>query len=284
MKSPRCGQSRAGLFEVGSGFGVLLDSWCPVGSIWLASMHVLAILATSLALVTARPAACSYQLGFAALHEMIPTVVGDCVSNEVPHAATGDTLQQATGGLLVWRKEDNWTAFTDGSETWVNGPFGLQQRDNSQRFSWEYNPEGLQIVPTPVSADRCHTSELSLSLVSTYTGAGNRFATFRFYQQPRCKLHVLRLPRRTTLRRYIQSVADEGGAWWRLLSQEHSNDDTCRPAPRGDVCHVLGGYPGRQRASDSSLSIRFLNVRRKSFHACARFVRSMTSSAACSGA
>jgi hypothetical protein len=38
---------------------------------------------------------------------------------------------------MVWRKADSWTAFTDGYRTWINGPFGLQQRLNTQRFPWE---------------------------------------------------------------------------------------------------------------------------------------------------
>ena len=38
-------------------------------------------------------------------------------------------------GLLVWRKADNHTAFTDGYRTWVNGPYGLQVRLNTARFS-----------------------------------------------------------------------------------------------------------------------------------------------------
>ena len=44
------------------------------------------------------------------------------------------------GGLLVWRKADNFTAFTDGGTTWVNGPNGLQSRPNGERFSWENDP------------------------------------------------------------------------------------------------------------------------------------------------
>ena len=43
-------------------------------------------------------------------------------------------MQQTTGGLLVWRKLDNWTAFTNGSITWINGPFGLQARANTRTF------------------------------------------------------------------------------------------------------------------------------------------------------
>jgi hypothetical protein len=38
---------------------------------------------------------------------------------------------------MAWRKADNWTAFTNGSRTWVNGPFGVMERDNEERFDWE---------------------------------------------------------------------------------------------------------------------------------------------------
>src|SRR2546428_1615157 len=82
-------------------------------------------------------AACGVALGFAALHARIPAVVGDCLEDERHDPATGDGLQRTTGGLLVWRKADNHTAFTDGSRTWVDGPFGLQVRRNAERFDWE---------------------------------------------------------------------------------------------------------------------------------------------------
>jgi uncharacterized protein YkwD len=80
---------------------------------------------------------CDFKMGFAALRGMIPGVVGGCVENERHTPENGDALQQTSGGLLVWRKADNFTAFTDGSRTWVNGPYGLQTRANSERFSWE---------------------------------------------------------------------------------------------------------------------------------------------------
>src|SRR5437763_6808120 len=68
---------------------------------------------------------CAFELGFAALHGLIPTIVGGCVTNEYHNPANGDGLQQTANGLLVWRKADNWTAFTNGSMTWINGPQGL---------------------------------------------------------------------------------------------------------------------------------------------------------------
>ena len=91
-------------------------------------------------------AGCGFQLGFATLHNIIPMDVGDCLDDEGHNAANGDALQHTTGGLLVWRKADNWTAFTDGSRTWINGPKGLVTRPNSERYSWEANPDGLPIA------------------------------------------------------------------------------------------------------------------------------------------
>lgn len=84
----------------------------------------------------ASPSGCVFQLGFADLHALIPLIVGDCLDNEA-YGANSDSLQHTTHGLLVWRKADNWTAFTDGYRTWVNGPYGLQERLNTERFPWE---------------------------------------------------------------------------------------------------------------------------------------------------
>src|SRR4051812_4121476 len=124
-------------------------------------------------------AACQYVLGFADLSQLIPTTVGPCVDDET-HGASGDGLQLTANGLLVWRKADNWTAFTDGSQTWVNGPLGLQQRANQERFWWEANPDNLPIQPPPEPGDRCHTAGLTLALEGTDAGAGNIVGTFRF--------------------------------------------------------------------------------------------------------
>ncbi len=123
-------------------------------------------------------AGCQFELGFLTLQQAIPDVVGSCLTNVQYDPANGDALQPTTGGLLVWRKFDNFTAFTDGYNTWLNGPFGLQTRLNSQRFAWEFNPDGLPIVPPPVPGDSCHTAGLSLSLQGVDAGAGNFVATF----------------------------------------------------------------------------------------------------------
>jgi hypothetical protein len=91
---------------------------------------------------------CQFLFGFKALRDLIPSTVGDCVSDETHNPENGDGLQQTTGGLMVWRKADNWTAFTDGSTTWINGPLGLQSRPNAERFSWE----GTAPVASPAAA------------------------------------------------------------------------------------------------------------------------------------
>jgi plastocyanin len=82
------------------------------------------------------PGPCQYVLGFATLAAVIPQV-GQCLDSQ-NFAPNGDALQHTSGGLLVWRKADNWTAFTDGYRTWVNGPQGIQQRLNTARFPWEH--------------------------------------------------------------------------------------------------------------------------------------------------
>ncbi|HEX2922666.1 MAG TPA: protease inhibitor I42 family protein [Chloroflexota bacterium] len=89
-----------------------------------------------LASVAAAQSKPEYKLGFKALADQIPSEVGDPLENE-HWEANGDSLQQTTGGLMVWRKADNWTAFTDGSRTWINGLDGVQQRGNDYRFPWE---------------------------------------------------------------------------------------------------------------------------------------------------
>lgn len=89
-----------------------------------------------------------FRLGFKALAELIPEVVGQPLENE-HHAPNGDGLQATTGGLMVWRKADNWTAFTNGHRSWVNGPFGLQERSNQERFDWEIAGPEAQVAPTP---------------------------------------------------------------------------------------------------------------------------------------
>ena len=108
------------------------------------------LLSTANAGAQAQP---EFKLGFKALATLIPGVAGTPVEDE-HYGANGDSLQQTSTGLMVWRKSDNWTAFTDGSITWINGPLGLQSRLNSDRFDWEKSatPSPPSVQPGATSA------------------------------------------------------------------------------------------------------------------------------------
>ncbi len=80
--------------------------------------------------------ACQFILGFATLHNLDTEDVGDCLDNQTSQA-NGDAHQDTSKGLMAWRKADNWTAFTNGYRTWINGPGGLVTRLNTERFPWE---------------------------------------------------------------------------------------------------------------------------------------------------
>jgi hypothetical protein len=96
--------------------------------------------------------ACQFVLGFATLQAMLPAVVGNCVDDERHNPSNGDALQHTTAGMFVWRKADNWTAFTDGYRTWLNGPDGLVERLNSWRFPWEADANRFPLVAPSSSA------------------------------------------------------------------------------------------------------------------------------------
>ena len=94
----------------------------------------------------AQEAGCQYVLGFLALYQLVPGMMGPCAGNETP-SPNGDSLQQTANGLAVYRQADNWTAFTDGFRTWINGPFGGQSRLNTERFAWEPDASTAGMAP-----------------------------------------------------------------------------------------------------------------------------------------
>jgi hypothetical protein len=96
---------------------------------------------------TSRP--CAFRFGFKELADQIPNHVGECTSDE-KHGANGDGLQTTTRGLMVWRKADNWTAFTNGELTWVNGPFGVWLRTNETRFCFEGDADPTVCLNAPL--------------------------------------------------------------------------------------------------------------------------------------
>ena len=123
----------------------------PRSQFLVALIMTLALAMITPAIPVAQAASCQFVLGFANLERTIPQEVGSCLDNEHFNPTSGDTVQHTTGptgagGLLAWRKADNWTAFTDGAHTWINGPAGLEYRLNGERFAWEANPDGLPVV------------------------------------------------------------------------------------------------------------------------------------------
>jgi len=93
---------------------------------------------------------CTFLGGFSRIRDLIGAdKVGACLDDEHFNADTGNVEQDTTGGLLVWRKADNVTAFTDGGTTWLNGPEGFQNRPNDQRFAWEQEPAAPAAASVP---------------------------------------------------------------------------------------------------------------------------------------
>lgn len=125
---------------------------------------------SGVAIALAQGAGCQYILGFLALYQLIPNVMGPCTENETP-SPNGDSLQRTANGLAVYRKADNWTAFTDGFRTWINGPSGLQSRLNTERFAWEGDSgaAGTTVVPDR-GAGTFNPAAISLRLEATYRG------------------------------------------------------------------------------------------------------------------
>ena len=105
-----------------------------------------ALIVAGLLVLFSAPAAaaaqCEFVLGFASIKALITLSegedrVGACLENERYNMAIGEATQRTAGGLLTWRKTDNWTAFSDGQRTWVIGPEGLQSRPDGDLLAWE---------------------------------------------------------------------------------------------------------------------------------------------------
>jgi uncharacterized protein YkwD len=128
-----------------------------------ATLSVAGPLATS---ISASAADCQFTLGFKTLHDIDATDIGECTANQA-YAANGDAQQPTTRGLMVWRKADNFTAFTDGAHTWVNGPSGVQERLNSERFSWEAPVNNATVAPAVYTGVVSDTPSSSTSGMTT---------------------------------------------------------------------------------------------------------------------
>lgn len=156
----------------------------------VAGSLILALLiqfAASMPAVNAQPS-CRFVLGFATLRDLIGAQkVGQCLEDEHFNLENGNSEQQTSGGLMVWRKVDNFTAFTDGATSWINGPNGLQSRPNRDRFSWEKDPvrpsaatepASVQVAAPGAAASQRPTGEATATLTPTPTPAPRIVPTF----------------------------------------------------------------------------------------------------------
>ncbi|MGH2470338.1 MAG: C39 family peptidase [Chloroflexota bacterium] len=117
--------------------------WRVWGGAWGAGLLLVSFMVSlawpAAARASAGPPACSFVLGFKALRVAAASTIGACRDNQ-QFAANGNAQQLTSKGLLVWRKADNWTAFTNGYMTWIAGPHGLVSRFNDEWFEWEAYP------------------------------------------------------------------------------------------------------------------------------------------------
>lgn len=140
----------------------------------------------------ASAADCEFVLGFKVLHDLIPDRVGECKTNEYHNPDNGDGLQETTGGLLVWRKADNWTAFTDGYRTWINGPQGLQMRLNTERFAWEQpadDPQQMLLTLADLPAGFAQSDQMASAMADLGSVEGAKSAGVAFTRSDLTQLH-----------------------------------------------------------------------------------------------
>src|SRR3954447_4289377 len=120
---------------------------------------------------------CTFVGGFARLRELVGAdKIGNCLEDEHFNVENGNAEQRTAGGLFVWRKADNFTAFTDGGTTWVNGPDGLQSRPNNERFSWEKDPISSPATGSTTAAASSPAPRTSGSPVAAVNTAGSASA------------------------------------------------------------------------------------------------------------
>jgi hypothetical protein len=117
-------------------------------------------------------APCRVAAAFSDLQQQVPAI-GHCLDDSA-RAGNGDVVQPTSGGLLVFRQSTATPAFTDGYHTWTIGPLGLQERLNSQTFSWE-TPASMGLA---LGVARAPASPV-LKVLSTTIGAATGPLRFR---------------------------------------------------------------------------------------------------------
>ena len=115
---------------------------------WMAcgAVALVAVLAVSGSIPTGLAAQCEIRPRFRVLAEALPELIGNCVASEALNGETGDIEQPVDGGVLVLRSADSTPVFTDGWQSWVAGPNGIETRLNSERLAWEPGEASLAVA------------------------------------------------------------------------------------------------------------------------------------------
>ena len=136
---------------------------------------LLVALVASLAIVSPPPAlaqsACQLSGGFAQLQAQIPERVGACQGALSARPELGEATQPTSTGRLVYHTLDGVVSFSDGVHTWVLDPSGqVQVRNPNERFSFEFNGDGLPLVgqPGPPINGPCPTALVKVLAVENF--------------------------------------------------------------------------------------------------------------------
>lgn len=120
---------------------------------WLLTLCLLATLIGSAESASAQAApfcdagqTSAFILGFADLKAALGAVMGDPVECEHANSANGDTLQQTSTGLAIYRQSTNTPEFTDGWNHWALMPQGLVAWSGTDQPSSVSATAGTQCV------------------------------------------------------------------------------------------------------------------------------------------
>jgi hypothetical protein len=94
----------------------------------------------------------AFVFGFANLKLALGSVMGDPVECEHPNSDNGDTLQQTTTGLAIYRQATNTPEFTDGWNHWALTVQGLMAWTATDQPSASATPSQSAATPPPQSA------------------------------------------------------------------------------------------------------------------------------------
>lgn len=113
---------------------------------WTNNPHLLRLLNVYRRRPPDGPRHCHFAPAFTAITTVLSSTIGACLDEATVDRHSGDLIQNTQHGLLVQAHTTRFVSFSDGYHTWIIGPFGLQERLNSERFFWEPNAHHLPVI------------------------------------------------------------------------------------------------------------------------------------------